>query len=151
MLASCKHAHAFFIFYIYILLSLYPLIDYREGGAPGPANHSNGAVIKKSSEVPNLYKTASELLSSSDFYSTFNVDKQKFAEITQNKKPSNIYDSTDNLSASHENLLESYRQAEKPPNVSNSSIMEETSDRLSRSSTEIANGRTSPAEVDGLR
>ena len=101
--------------------------------------------------MPNLYKTASELLSSSDFYSTFNVDRQKFAEITQNKKPSNIYDSSDNLSASHENLLESYRQTETQPNISNSSIMEETSERLSRSSTEIANGRTSPAEVDGLR
>ena len=101
--------------------------------------------------MPNLYKTASEILSSSDFYSTFNVDKQRFAKITQNKKPSNMYDSSDNLSASHENLLESYRQAEKKPNISNSSIMEETSQRLSRSSTEIANGRTSPAEVDGLR
>jgi len=108
-------------------------------------------VVKKKSKVPNLYETASELFSSSDFYSTFNVDKQKFAEITQNKKPSNISDSTDNLSASHENLLESYRQAESQPNISNSSIMEETSERLSRSSTEIANGRTSPAEVDGLR
>jgi len=112
-------------------------------------NHSNGPVVKKNSEVPNLYKTASELLSSLDFYSTFNVDRQKFAEITQNKKP--IYDSSDNLSASHENLLESYRQVETQPNISNSSIMEETNEKLSRSSTEIANGRTSPAETDGLR
>lgn len=94
--------------------------------------------------VPNLYKTAS------DFYSTFNVDRQKFAEITQNKKSSNIFDSTDNLSASHENLLESYRGVDNQRNFVNSPTMEETGDRLSRSSTEIANGRTSP-EVDGLR
>lgn len=131
---------------------MHALFNYREGStAPVPVSQSNGTVVKKNSDaVPNLYKTASELLSSSDFYSTFNVDKQKFDAITQHKKPANIYDSTDNLSASHENLLESYRQAEIQPSIANSSIMEETSERLSRSSTEIANGRTSP-EVDGLR
>lgn len=131
---------------------MHALFNYREGStAPVPVSQSNGTVVKKNSDaVPNLYKTASELLSSSDFYSTFNVDKQKFDAITQHKKPTNIYDSTDNLSASHENLLESYRQAEIQPSIANSSIMEETSERLSRSSTEIANGRTSP-EVDGLR
>lgn len=117
----------------------------REGAGPSPFAQSNGGSIKKSSDVvPNLYKTAS------DFYSTFNVDRQKFAEITQNKKSSNIFDSTDNLSASHENLLESYRGVDNQRNLVNSPTMEETGDRLSRSSTEIANGRTSP-EVDGLR
>lgn len=117
----------------------------REGAGPSPVAQSNGGSIKKSSDVvPNLYKTAS------DFYSTFNVDRQKFAEITQNKKSSNIFDSTDNLSASHENLLESYRGVDNQRNLVNSPTMEETGDRLSRSSTEIANGRTSP-EVDGLR
>lgn len=116
----------------------------RVGGGPSPVAQSNGGVIKKSGDVvPNLYKTAN------DFYSTFNVDRQKFAEITQNKKSSNIFDSTDNLSASHENLLESYRQVGNQRNFVNSPTMEETGDRLSRSSTEIANGRTSP-EVDGL-
>ena len=127
---------------------------YREGGTgAGPAKQSNGPAIKKTSDVvPNLYKTASEHFSNSDFYSTYNVDRQKFAQITRNNKPKNIYDSTDNLSASMDDLLESYRQAEKQPNVSNSAIMEETTERLSSSSTEIANGRTSPSpEVDGLR
>ena len=122
---------------------------YREGGT-APVKQSNGPAVKKSSDiVPNLYKTASEHFSNSDFYSTYNVDRKKYAQITQNH---NIYDSTDNLSASLDDLLESYRQVEKPSNVSNPAIMEETAERLSNSSTEIANGRMSPSpEVDGLR
>ena len=125
------------------------LFFYREGGA-GPAKQSNGPAVRKSSDVvPNLYKTASEHFSNSDFYSTYNVDRKKYAQITQNH---NIYDSTDNLSASLDDLLESYRQGEKQPNITNSAIMEETTERLSNSSTEIANGRSSPSpEVDGLR
>ena len=133
----------------------FQLVFYREGGtSSGPAKQSNGPTVKKSTDiVPNLYKTAAEHLSNSDFFSTYNVDRQKYAQITQNNKAKNIYDSTDNLSASLDDLLESYRQAEKQPNVTNSSaVMEEPTERLSNSSTEIANGRTSPSpEVDGLR
>lgn len=137
---------------IYFLLSLF----IREGGSGSgitKQSNVNGTATKKSSDIiPNLYKTAAEHFSNSDFYSTYNVDRQKFAQITQNSKRKNIYDSTDNLSASLDDLLESYRQSEKQPKNSNSAIMEGTNGRLSNSSTVIANGRASPGpEVDGLR
>ena len=134
------------------LLSLF----IRKGGSGSgitKQSNVNGTATKKSSDIiPNLYKTAAEHFSNSDFYSTFNVDRQKFAQITQNSKRKNIYDSTDNLSASLDDLLESYRQSEKQPKNSNSAVMEGTNGRLSNSSTVIANGRASPGpEVDGLR
>ena len=97
--------------------------------------------------TPNLYHTAAEMMS--EFYSTYNVDRQKLAKITQNlpNKPKPMYDSTDNLSASHEDLLESYRQSENQLRVLSKG---EANERLSWSSTEITNGRNSP-EVDKLR
>lgn len=100
--------------------------------------------------VPNLYKTAAEHFSNSDFYSTYNIDRKKYAEMTQNQ---NLYVSTDNLSSSLDDLLESCRQSsQKQPNMANSIIMGQANERLSSSFAEIANGRMSPSpEVDGLR
>lgn len=127
-------------------------ITLRREGNSGLRKQSNGPVITKSTnQVPNFYKTAVEHFSNhnSDFFSTYNVDREKFAEITRNK---NIYVSTDNLSSSIDDLLESCRQgSDKHPNNGNSAIREDTNEWLSSSSTEIANGRTSPIpEMDGL-
>ena len=140
------------IVFFYKFFQIIIVFFYREGNS-GLRKQSNGPVITKSTnQVPNFYKTAVEHFSNhnSDFFSTYNVDREKFAEITRNK---NIYVSTDNLSSSIDDLLESCRQgSDKHPNNGNSAIREDTNEWLSSSSTEIANGRTSPIpEMDGLR
>ena len=78
------------------------------------------------------------------------ADRSKFAQMTRSK---NIFVSTDNLSSSLDDLLESCRQgSEKQLNAGNSVIKVETNGRLSNSFSEIANGQTSHnPEVEGLR
>lgn len=107
----------------------------------------NGPPRRISDPVPNLYKTALEL-NSSDFYSTFNVDPEQYSKVMQAQpvKRRPMYDSTDNLSASHEDLLASYRDVDNDI----ASGMTGGQHRRISGLAEIANGRISP-EANGLR
>lgn len=125
-------------------------ISLRRDGNNGPVKQYNGPSITTSSDpVPNFYETAVEHYSNPDFFSTYNVDRNKFAQMTRSK---NIFVSTDNLSSSLDDLLESCRQgSEKQLNAGNSVIKVEANGRLSNSFSEIANGQTSHnPEVEGL-
>ncbi|XP_015763173.1 PREDICTED: uncharacterized protein LOC107342210 [Acropora digitifera] len=104
-------------------------ISLRRDGNNGPVKQYNGPSITTSSDpVPNFYETAVEHYSNPDFFSTYNVDRNKFAQMTRSK---NIFVSTDNLSSSIDDLLESCRQgSEKQLNAGNSVIMVEANGRF---------------------
>ena len=123
-------------------------VSLLRDGNNGPVKQYNGPSITSSSDpVPNFYETAVEHYSNPDFFSTYNVDRSKFAQMTRSK---NIFVSTDNLSSSLDDLLESCRQGSEKQ--LNSVIKVEANGRLSNSFSEIANGQTSHnPEVEGLR
>lgn len=135
----------------YFYIQAVCLFSLSRDGNNGPVKQSNGPSITTSSDsVPNFYETAVEHYSNPDFFSTYNVDRNKFAQMTRSK---NIFVSTDNLSSSLDDLLESCRQgSEKQLNAGNSVIKVDADGRLSNSFSENANGQTSPnPEVEGLR
>lgn len=111
-------------------------------------SEQNGPPSEVSGPVPNLYKTALEL-NASDFYSTYNVDPEQYSKVMQSQplKRKTMYDSAENLSASHEDLLASYRGVGNE-NLSNAASGQQH--RTPGSPLEIANGRMSP-EAHGLR
>ena len=122
----------------------------RSGAIPPSAfiPEHNGPVNEVRDPVPNLYKTALEL-NSSDFYSTYNVDPEQYSKVIQSQplKRKTVYDSTDNLSASHEDLLASYRGVGED-NASHAGMGQYQPAR--GFPPELANGTTSP-EAHGLR